>query len=160
MTNSPELDLEAVDYLVHQTVVGNRGMSKTVAPDMGLGQQSFLNKSNHNRHDTHFSPAELLQLMRGMNDYRILEEIACQCGFRLVSNDLKTGLSLLEAMMASDSEHGDFAKEFVKANADGVIKKHEELKGLNEIDEEIRALECKKSAFKVFAKSTRGGRNG
>lgn len=160
MMNSTDLDLDAVDYLVHQTVVGNRGMSKKVAPDMGISQQSFLNKSNHNRHDTHFSPTEMLQLMHGMNDYRVLEEVARQCGFRLVANVVDKNISLLDAIMAADSEHGDFAKHFVKANSDGVIKKAEELKGLSEIDEEIRALECKKVAFKAFAKSTRGGSHG
>lgn len=156
MPNFEELDLETVDYLVHQTVVGNRGMSKTVAPDMGLSQQSLINKASPNRHDTHFSPAELLQLMIGMDDYRILEDLARQCGFRLVASDPNASVSLMDAMMLADSEHGDFAKVYVESTRDGVINKREEQKGVNEIDEEIRALERKKAAFKTFAKQSRG----
>ncbi len=119
------LDLEAIDYAVHKTVISHRGSSKSVAPDMGMGQIVFLAKANANRSDTHFSPSELLHLMALTNDYRALYEMANQLGFTLVKRDAAADTSVFAAFIHNAKEQGDVALAIETALEDGRITRDE-----------------------------------
>ncbi len=150
-----ELDLESLDYFVHQTVVKNRGKSKLVAPEMGIGQASFLNKSNPNTHDSHFWPTELLILMDQLQDYRILEEMAYQSGFNLVKSECKE-VPLIDALLDVLKEQGEIGSAISSSTADGVIDLAEERHVVAQIHKAKQSLNDLECSVKAFAKTSRG----
>lgn len=136
-----DINTEKVRQEVHEVVKNNRGMSKQWADAMCIPYNTFLAKSNPNRHDTEFNYEQLMMLVALSGAKQILRVLVSEFGLQLVDREEVTD-TFLAIHLHTEAETADTVRETSKALGDGEISPEEAERMLKE---EYEAQEARKA---------------
>lgn len=117
--------IDQLDIAIHQTAHDTPGGLDALARKMGMSAQVLRNKVCPTT-DTHkLSVREMMAIIEITNDDRSLHVLAAQRGYTLARNALPDAVSIVEAVLSADAEHGNVAQQIRASIADGKLTERE-----------------------------------